>query len=104
MPEITPQEREKALAELERIDQTLLQMSQWLVDAGEERAAIMLEEAWKNVAAAAWLIQRDPARHAALTHRRPAELDGYRRPAELDGRHRPAELDGRHRSAGLDGR
>jgi len=62
MAEITPQDRGQALAELERIAQTLTQMSEWLGWAGEERAGVMLEEAWKNVLAAGWLLQRTPAR------------------------------------------
>ena len=75
MNEITRLEREKALAELERIDHTLTQMAEWLANAGEVRAAVMLEEAWKNVAAAGWVIQQDAARNA-LTYRRMGELEG----------------------------
>jgi hypothetical protein len=66
MAEVTPHDREQALAELERIAYTLTQMSQWLGSAGEQRSAVMLEEAWKNVVAAGWLLQRNPARTAAL--------------------------------------
>ena len=51
MAEVTPHDREQALAELERIAYTLTQMSQWLGSAGEQRSAVMLEEAWKNVVA-----------------------------------------------------
>jgi hypothetical protein len=79
MAEIMPHDRGKALAELERIAQTLNQMSQWLGSAGEQRTAVMLEEALKNVVAAGWLMQRDPARAVAPAHRRPAAaLDGPR--------------------------
>ena len=89
MSEIAPQDREKALAELERIAHTLTQMSEWLADAGEERAGAMLEEAWKNVVAAGWLIQRQPARTPVPAyHRPPAALEGpkHRRgAAALDG-------------------
>ena len=66
MAEITPHDRGQALAELERIAHTLTQMSEWLGNAGEERTAAMLEEALKNVVAAGWLLQRNPARTAAL--------------------------------------
>jgi hypothetical protein len=66
MTEIAPHDRGQALAELERIAHTLTQMSEWLGHAGEERAGAMLEEAWKNVVAAGWLLQRNPARTAAL--------------------------------------
>jgi hypothetical protein len=59
-PEITLHDRDKALAELERIAQTLNQMSQWLGSAGEQRPAVMLEEALKNVVAAGWLMQAIP--------------------------------------------
>ena len=79
LPEITLHDREKALAEMERIAHTLNQMSQWLGGAGEQRTAVMLEEALKNVVAAGWLMQRNPARAIAPTHRRtPAALDGPR--------------------------
>jgi len=75
MAEIMPHDRGKALAELERIAETLTQMSQWLGSGGEQRSAVMLEEAWKNVVAAGWLIQRSHARNAVPTHRRaPAAL------------------------------
>ena len=66
MAEITLHDREQALAELERIAHTLNQMSQWLGSAGEQRTAVMLEEALKNVVAGGWLLQRNPARTAAL--------------------------------------
>jgi len=79
LPEITLHDREKALAELERIAHTLNQMSQWLGNAGEQRTAAILEEALKNVVAAGWLIQRDSPRAVAPTHRRAAAaLDGPR--------------------------
>jgi hypothetical protein len=78
-PDITPHDRGKALAELERIAQTLNQMSQWLGGAGEQRPAVMLEEALKNVVAAGWLMQGNPARAIAPAHRRaPAALNGPR--------------------------
>jgi hypothetical protein len=78
MAEITLHDREKALAELERIAHTLNQMSQWLGGVGEQRPAVM-QEALKNVVAAGWLMQRNPARAIAPTHRRPAAaLDGPR--------------------------
>lgn len=79
MAEITLHDREQALAELERIAHTLNQMSQWLSSAGEQRTAVMLEEALKNVVAAGWLMQRNPVRAIAPTHRRAAAaLDGPR--------------------------
>jgi hypothetical protein len=77
MAEITPQDRGKALAELERIAYTLTQMSEWLGNAGEERAGAMLEEALKNVVTAGWLLQRDPARTAALPRGQEAGLNGH---------------------------
>jgi hypothetical protein len=77
MAEITPQDRGKALAELERIAHTLTQMSEWLGHAGEERAGAMLEEAWKNVVAAGWLLQRAPAGPAALTNGQAAGPNGH---------------------------
>ena len=77
LPEITPQDRGKALAELERIAHTLTQMSGWLGHAGEERAGAMLEEALKNVVTAGWLLQRDPARTAALPRGQETGLNGH---------------------------
>jgi len=77
MAEVTPHDREQALAELERIAYTLTQMSEWLGHAGEERAGAMLEEALKNVVTAGWLLQRDPARTAALPRGQEAGLNGH---------------------------
>ena len=77
MTEITPQDRGKALAELERIAHTLTQMSEWLGNAGEERAGAMLEEALKNVVTAGWLLQSNPARAAALPHGRAGGPNGH---------------------------
>jgi hypothetical protein len=76
MAEITPHDRGQALAELERIAHTLTQMSEWIGNAGEERAGAMLEEAWKNVVAAGWLLQRNPAR-TALPPGRAAGSNGH---------------------------
>jgi hypothetical protein len=77
MAEIMPQDRGKALAELERIAHTLTQMSEWLGNADEERAGAMLEEALKNVVTAGWLLQRDPARTAALPPGQAAGVNGH---------------------------
>jgi len=77
MAEIMPQDRGKALAELERIAHTLTQMSEWIGNSGEERAGAMLEEAWKNVVAAGWLLQRSPTRTAALPPGRAAGPNGH---------------------------
>jgi hypothetical protein len=77
MAEITSQDRGKALAELGRIAHTLTQMSEWLGQVGEERSGAMLEEAWKNVVAAGWLMQRNPARTAALPPGQAAGPNGH---------------------------
>ena len=77
MADIAPQDRGKALAELERIAHTLTQMSEWLGDAGEERAGAMLEDAWKNAVAAGWLLQRSPTRTAALPPGQAAGPNGH---------------------------
>src|SRR5262245_66585283 len=68
MAEIMPHDRGKALAELERIAQTLKQMSQWLGSAGEQRPAGMLEEDLKNVVEAGWLMHGNTARGLGLEH------------------------------------
>jgi len=78
MAEIMPHDRGKALAELERIAETLTQMSQWLGSGGEQRSAVMLEEAWKNAVAAGWLMQRGAARTPVLTHQPRRALNGAR--------------------------
>ncbi|HUY52667.1 MAG TPA: hypothetical protein VMV92_44365 [Streptosporangiaceae bacterium] len=69
--DLTREDRRAALAELVRIEETLAQMAGWLDNGGEERASILLEDAWKNVSAAGWLLERtSPAESAQLIHRR----------------------------------
>ena len=55
-------DRVAALAELARIEHVLSQMGSWLDDLGHERAAVLIEDAWRDVLAAQALIDRDPAR------------------------------------------
>ena len=65
-------DREIACQELDKIERTLSEMSAW-VDGGtpdRKKASIMLEDAARAVAAAAWTIQRDPVRVASQVHRR----------------------------------
>lgn len=54
-------DRVAALAELRRIEHVLSQMGSWLDDQGCERAAVLIEDAWREVLAAQALIDRDPA-------------------------------------------
>jgi len=70
--ELTRQDREAALAELDRIERTLSEMSEWVDGPGSDRekASIWLEDAAKACLAAARLIQRDPVRVGELVHRR----------------------------------
>ena len=70
--ELTKQHREQALAWLDGIERTLSDMSAWADgdSPDRERASIALEDAARAVAAAGWLLQRDPARVAGLVHRR----------------------------------
>lgn len=74
MPELLPdQHRAMALAELERIEQTLSEMSQWVDgDAPDrEKASVLLEDAARAVAAAGWALERaSRSRVADLAHRR----------------------------------
>ena len=65
-PRIGPSERTRALAELQRIEQTLGDMSSWLDRNGYERPAILLEDAVRALWAAQVLIDRDPDRMKLL--------------------------------------
>ncbi|MDQ2874519.1 MAG: hypothetical protein M3Y33_06815 [Actinomycetota bacterium] len=68
MADLTPEARRLALAEIERMQQTLLDMCQWLDEHGETRAAIMAEDCAGAVAALGWQVERPhPGR---LVHRR----------------------------------
>jgi hypothetical protein len=58
MAEIGPAERTAALAELERIEATLTAMSGWLDADGQERAAIVAEDAASSVAGLVFLVER----------------------------------------------
>jgi hypothetical protein len=71
--ELSPDGRRLAIAELERIEQTLTLMSAWADgdSADRERVAIALEDAARAVQAAGWLLERaDRVRVAELVHRR----------------------------------
>lgn len=71
--ELSPADCRLAIAELERIEQTLTQMCIWADgdSSDRERAAIALEDASRAVQAAGWLLERaDRARVAELVHRR----------------------------------
>jgi hypothetical protein len=73
MGEISPADRHLAIAELERIEQTLVQMSMWADgdSADRERVAIALEDASRAVQAAGWMLSRaDRLRVSELAHRR----------------------------------
>ena len=73
MAEISQTDRALAIAELERIARTLMDMSMWVDDdsADRERASICLEDASKYVMAGAFLLERaDRVRVADLAHRR----------------------------------
>lgn len=61
MAEIGPAERTAALAELAAIEHTLNEMAVWLGRCGHEQAAVLLEDAWRDVLAAGALLDRDPA-------------------------------------------
>lgn len=82
---LSQQDRALAISELERIEQTLIQMSAW-ADGGSadrERCSIALEDAAKCVMAAAYLIERaDRERVAELVHRR---MSRGRRAGPLNG-------------------
>jgi hypothetical protein len=50
-------ERQQAQARLDQIREELAQISTWLTGRGEDRAAICLEDAWKGIAPANWLLE-----------------------------------------------
>ena len=55
--DLTPTERQAALAELERIADTLGQISTWLSGLGQNQAVTALECSWRDVAAACWVLE-----------------------------------------------
>jgi hypothetical protein len=58
MPDRLPvQHRVLVLAELERISFTLADISTWLSHNDADAAAVMLEDAARNVAAAGWVLE-----------------------------------------------
>ncbi len=79
MAELTPRDRQLAIAALDRVEQTLTQMSMWVDDdsADSQRVAIMLEDSAKSVMVASYLLSRaDRLRAAELVHRRMSAPDG----------------------------
>jgi len=58
MSTISPEHREWAVRRLEEIADELGQISTWLSLGDEDRAAIMLEESYRNIEAAAHVVQR----------------------------------------------
>jgi hypothetical protein len=65
---ITAAQRQQAVAELERIERVLEELSAWIDGDGDQdvRAAIELEDAAVRVRSAVFLVERaDPARVAA---------------------------------------
>lgn len=58
MSRIKPTERAQAAEALDRIGDELAQISTWLSMADEDRAGIVLECAWRDVMAAARVIER----------------------------------------------
>ncbi len=70
MANLSQSHRQMAIAELERIEETLSQLSAWLDGLGLEQPAILIEDSWRNILAAQRLLQRDPAARARLVHGR----------------------------------
>jgi hypothetical protein len=58
---LSQRDRMAVLDEPARIEGTLAQISGWL-PREHDRAAVLLEDAWRDVLAAQCLIDRDPAR------------------------------------------
>jgi hypothetical protein len=56
--ELTRADRGQVIAALERAGDELAQISTWLSRADEDKAAILLEEAWRDVSAAGWVLER----------------------------------------------
>jgi hypothetical protein len=72
MAEIGPQARQQALAELDRIEEQLSLIANWLDDHGEDRAAQAAFEGWRHILAVISLVRRGPASR----DRRRAAADG----------------------------
>lgn len=62
MSELERKDRAQALAALEQMADELGRISTWLTKADEDRAAIILEDAHRNIAAACWALST-PLRH-----------------------------------------
>lgn len=62
MSELTRRDRLQALQRLDELAAEIGQISTWLSKADEDKAAIVLEDAHRSIAAACWAIQT-PIRH-----------------------------------------
>jgi hypothetical protein len=56
-------DRDAAIAEIERISDTLSQLATWLGAQSEDQAAILLEDAWRDLNAAAHVLERRQRRY-----------------------------------------
>lgn len=57
---LTQHDRVAVLGALRRIEAELGQIAPWLDDNEHERAAVLVEDAWRDLLAAQALIDRDP--------------------------------------------
>lgn len=55
---LTRADRETAITALERIADEAAAIATWLGLQDEDRAAILLESAWRDISAAAWALER----------------------------------------------
>jgi hypothetical protein len=62
MTELSRRDRLQALARLEEISDEIGAISTWLSRLDEDKSAIVLEDAHRSIAAAAWALQT-PLRH-----------------------------------------
>ena len=73
---ITPAERAQAAEALEAIRDQLGQISNWLSMGDQDRAAILLEDAWRDISAACWVLD-PPVRHYPKGWLSPAAGNGH---------------------------
>jgi hypothetical protein len=63
MAELTAGDLGQLLGALDRIGDELSQIGTWLAQLDHDEASIMLQDAWRSVASAGWILER-PLREA----------------------------------------
>jgi hypothetical protein len=68
MSELTASELGEVLAALDAIGDELAAISTWLAQLDHDEASIMLQDSWRSVASAGWVLER-PLREAQRRQR-----------------------------------